>query len=217
MDHKTIYAVYGKSGFGREVMPIVAEQFRNEREALQIFLDDDKNEDCVNGYNVWTFEELHSHLSTKKRAVIAIADGKVRRQLAKKCEAADIECVSIVANNHVRMDNCVIGKGAIFCPYTTLTSNIAIGIHFHCNIYSYVAHDCIIGDYVTFAPGVKCNGNVTIGDDVYIGTGAILKQGTPDKPLTVGAGAIVGMGAVVTKDVAPGSVVVGNPARPLVK
>ena len=125
--------------------------------------------------------------------------------------------MSVVAKNHVKLDNCTIGEGAIFCPHTMLTSDISIGDHFHCNIYSYVAHDCVIGDFVTFAPSVKCNGNVRIEDHAYIGTGAILKQGTPDKPLIIGAGATVGMGAVVTKDVAPGATVIGNPARSLVK
>ena len=90
---------------------------------------------------------------------------------------------------------------------------MGIGTHFHANIYSYVAHDCVIGDYVTFAPRVSCNGNVHIEDDVYIGTGAVIEQGTPDKPLVIGKGATIGMGAVVTKDVPPGAVVVGNPAR----
>ena len=34
-------------------------------------------------------------------------------------------------------------------------------------------------DTLTFAPGVKCNGNVLIEDHAYIGTGAVLKQGKP--------------------------------------
>jgi maltose O-acetyltransferase len=49
---------------------------------------------------------------------------------------------------------------------------------------------------------------VNIGEDVWIGGGAIVLPG-----VTVGAGAIVGAGAVVTRDVAPGARVVGNPAR----
>ena len=51
---------------------------------------------------------------------------------------------------------------------------------------------------------------VTIGRSVWIGGGAILVGG-----VTVGDGAIIGAGAVVTKDVAAGTTVVGNPARPV--
>jgi len=119
----------------------------------------------------------------------------------------------LVAENAVVLDEVSIGEGAILCHFTQLTSNIRIGKYFHANIYSYVAHDCVIGDYVTFAPAVRCNGNVVIEDHAYIGTGAVIKQGSPDKPLVIGRGAIVGMGAVVTKDVPPGVTVVGNPAK----
>jgi acetyltransferase-like isoleucine patch superfamily enzyme len=106
-----------------------------------------------------------------------------------------------------------IGEGAIFNPFSMVTSNAKIGRHFHCNIYSYVAHDCVVGDFVTFAPSVQCNGNVIIEDHAYIGTGAIIKQGTPERPIVLGRGAIIGAGAVVTKSVPPGKTFIGNPAR----
>lgn len=90
--------------------------------------------------------------------------------------------------NAVVLDAVEIGAGAVLCPFVTLTSNIRIGKHFHANIYAYVAHDCVIGDYVTFAPGAKCNGNVVIEDHAYVGTGAVLKQGKPGAPLVIGKG-----------------------------
>lgn len=90
-----------------------------------------------------------------------------------------------------------------------------MGDYFHYNIYSYVAHDFVIGDFVKFAPNVCCNGNVHIHDYAYIGTDAVIRLGTPAKPLIIGEGAVIDMGAVVTKVVAPYGVVVGNPAKPL--
>jgi sugar O-acyltransferase (sialic acid O-acetyltransferase NeuD family) len=121
---------------------------------------------------------------------------------------------TLIAGNAVVMDEVSLGDGAILSPFVTLTSNIRIGRYFHANLYSYVEHDCLIGDFVTFAPGAKCNGNVVIEDHAYVGAGAVIKQGKPGQPLIIGRGAVVGMGAVVTKDVAPGTTVVGNPARP---
>ena len=53
-------------------------------------------------------------------------------------------------------------------------------------------------------------GDVAIGSDVWLGSGAMILSG-----VTIGHGAVVAARAVVTKDVAPYTIVGGNPARPI--
>lgn len=212
-----LFGIYGASGFGREVMPMVGrgrgEPFR------EVFIDDSPQEgvDSINGRALLTWDAFLGYPAMRRFVSLAIANSVVRERLDARCREASVPFFEIRAADCVVMDDVDIGEGAILGSFVTLTSNIKIGRHFHANLYSYVAHDCMIGDFVTFAPAVRCNGNVSIEDHAYIGTGAILKQGRPEAPLTIGRGAVVGMGAVVTRNVAPGETVVGNPARPLVR
>lgn len=217
MSTKAIYGIYGASGCGRGVAPLLEEQLEHESNIKIVFIDDGCAGDVVNGLPVLSYQEFAGLEISEKFVTIAIASSVIRTRLARKCKADKLIFQTIQSKHHISMKHVSVGEGAIFSPFTTLTSNIRIGKHFHCNIGSYVEHDCVVGDFVTFAPGVKCNGNVHIGDGAYIGSGAIIKQGTADKPLVIGTGAIVGMGAVVTKDVEPNATVVGNPARPLSK
>ncbi len=214
---KTIVAVYGAGGFGREVMPLVKDQYGSLfSDVCFVFVHDGEDgEQLINGFPLVAYRALLLSEAKDKYVVLAIADSVARERLAAKCKVDGFKFLPVRAGTVVHLDQVVVGEGAILCNFTHLTSNIKIGKQFHANIYSYIAHDCSIGDYVTFAPGVKCNGNVHIRDHAYIGAGAIIKQGSLLKPLVIGEGAVVGMGAVVTKDVPPGVTVVGNPARPL--
>ncbi len=216
---QAIYAVYGASGFGKEVMPITRQQVLRDGGSIDqiVFVDDNRSVETLNGFEVLTYKEFLEIESFNRYMVVAIADSNVRHRVVQKITVDRVQLFPIAAENVVVMDQVLIGEGGILCPFVTLTSNVKIGKCFHANIYSYVAHDCQIGDYVTFAPSVKCNGNVVIEDHAYLGTGAIIKQGKPEQPLVVGANAVVGMGAVVTKNVPACSIVVGNPAKPLIK
>jgi len=211
-----IYAVYGASGFGREVMPLVNKQLLDTYDRV-VFIDDVLAETVQNGYEVLSFEQFCALKINNKNICLAIADSRIRRVLFDKIEENSIKHWSIFADNSVILDECEVGDNAVLAPFVTLTSNIVIGKSFHANIYSYVGHDCEIGDFVTFAPSVKCNGNVKIGNNVYIGTGAMIKPGKPGKPLIIGEDAIIGMGAIVTKDVPQGAMVIATPSKPMLR
>ena len=211
----TLYAIYGASGCGRSLMPVARQQLAREKDQSEIvFIDDVLTEiGLVNGHRAMNYSAFLNESASDKFVQIAIANSRVREKIAHRLEEDGIGLWSISADNVIFMDEVQIGEGSALSPFVTITSNIKIGKCFHANLYSYVEHDCVIGDFVTFAPGVKCNGNIHIHDHAYIGAGAMIKQGTPDQPLVIGKGAIVGMGAVVTKSVPAGATVVGNPAR----
>ena len=194
---------------GKEVLPLVKEQFGSESKI--VFVDDGDVPNELLGCDILNFEQF-VNLEGQKKVTIAIANSKIREKLTLKCLENGVETFDVKASNVVVLENVKMDDGSILCPFVTLTSDITIGKSFQANIYSYVAHDCVIGDYVTFAPAVKCNGNVHIGDHVYIGTGAIIHQGKPNKPLKIGKGAVVAAGAVVTKSVPDGMTVFGSPA-----
>ena len=212
------YAIFGASGFGREVLPVARQQLAAMKEPHNlVFVDDHPPAPTCNGHAVLTYADWLALPATSRHINIAIANSATREKLVQRCEADGVQFFEVRAAIAVQLDDVQLGEGAILCPFVTLTSNVRIGRHFHANLYSYVEHDCVIGDFVTFAPGVMCNGNIVVEDHAYIGTGAVIKQGQPGNPLVIGRGAVVGMGAVVTKSVPPGATVVGNPARPLLR
>lgn len=66
----------------------------------------------------------------------------------------------------------------------------------------------IFQKYKSLTSSATTKGNVTIGNDVWIGLNTFILSG-----VTIGDGAVIGANSVVTKDVEPYAIVAGNPAR----
>ena len=216
-----VLGLYGVGGFAREVMPFARECMANSRQLpprsqRQVYFVETKPKTKeANGIPVISEDEFFELECSERLFNVAIGASKDRERIADICIARGAKPYSLMSSDAIIYSNNEIGEGAIICANSMVTVNAKIGRFFHSNLYSYVAHDCVVGDFVTFAPRVHCNGNVHIRDHAYIGTCAVIKQGTADKPLVIGEGAVIGMGAIVTKDVAPYTTVVGNPAKPI--
>jgi len=71
-----------------------------------------------------------------------------------------------------------------------------------------IPHGCRIGKKSIIHGGVRLSGHVTIDKNVRVGAGAVIRN-----KVNLGEGCMVGVGSVVTKDVPPRVIVIGNPAR----
>ena len=213
---KTIYAIYGAGGCGRGLIQFVYQNFFTKFTRI-IFVDDKLKNKEINGYKVISYNLFKKLDNKKKFLLIGVSNVKIRKQLSQKIKRDGINTFSLFSNQSIVFEKNNIGEGSSISPFVTITSNVKIGKFFHINLYSYVEHDCDIGNFVTFAPGVKCNGNVTIEDNVYIGSGAIIKNGLPEKKIIIGKNSIIGAGAVITKNIPKNSIIIGNPARKLLK
>jgi acetyltransferase-like isoleucine patch superfamily enzyme len=133
-----------------------------------------------------------------------------------------------------------VGDGTRIWQFTVVLPGAVIGSD--CNICShcFIENDVVVGDRVTVKSGVQLWDGIRLHDDVFVGPNAAFTNDrrpksqradfVPEQTIVersasigagavilpgvrVGAGAMVGAGAVVTHDVAPATVVVGNPAR----
>ena len=153
-----LYGIIGDGGFGKEVIPLANYWLKSLKDAAElVFVVEDQyytpNKEVI-GYRVMSMADFLS-ASADRYYNIAIANSKARERIVNSISRDIAKPFSITAPNYVSLHNNIIGEGAIFCSFSHITSNATIGRFFHCNIYSYVAHDCIIGDFVTFAPRVS--------------------------------------------------------------
>jgi len=192
---------------GRELADIARVRMSVGRNWSDIVFVDDKPFLPIQGIPVIPPEQMR----LDDQLCFAIGNPSVRRALGGRF--ANQPLASLYSPTASVSPYAQIGEGAVLCDYAVVNNGAKIGRHFLANTFAQISHDCVIGNYVTISPRVSCNGNVLIEDGVFIGAGAVIRNGTPERPLCIGESATVGMGAVVVRDVPAGATVMGVPAR----
>jgi hypothetical protein len=180
-----------------------------------IFAESSPSTDSFFGHPIIPLDSVPSISTINAQFIVAIANPRIRERLHLLLASHGFLPVSLISDGARISRRAAIGEGCVISEFVNIPSNAVIGRSFHCNYFSYVAHDSCIGDFVTFGPRVGCNGNVVIEDFVNVGAGAVIRPGSLEDPLVIGRGSTIGMGAVVTRSVPPDTTVVGNPAKPL--
>jgi UDP-2-acetamido-3-amino-2,3-dideoxy-glucuronate N-acetyltransferase len=145
-------------------------------------------------------------------------------------------------HQHALVESENIGEGTRVWAFAHILPGARVGRDCNLCDQTFLENDVVLGDRVTVKCGVQLWDGVTVEDDVFIGPNAtftndpfprsmqhlqkekltrtLIKRGasiganaTILPGLVVGEGAMVGAGAVVTRDVPPHAIVVGNPAR----
>ena len=142
--------------------------------------------------------------------IASSANPRLRLDIVKRMNLAPECWATFVHPQAIIVDSAQVGPGAIVYPGAVISSDAHLGSHGLAYYGAVVHHDTTIGDGSILCAGVCVAGYVTIGQGCYLGIGCVVRD-----HIRIGDGAFVGMGAVVTKDVSPGEMVVGVPARPL--
>jgi sugar O-acyltransferase (sialic acid O-acetyltransferase NeuD family) len=214
---KNQIAIYGVGGFAREVAWLVetCNENKNNYEVV-CYIDDNPEKEGkeFNGYSVVNLR-IARKLYPDAKVVIGVGSPQTRQAIVRKAVLAGYSFTTII-HPGVEMSPWVkMGDGTVICAGNILTTNITLGRQVQINLGCTVGHDVVMEDYVTLAPGVHVSGWVHLGKRVYVGTGAVIINGTEDAPIRIGDDAIIGAGACVIESVARGLTVAGVPAKPV--
>jgi sugar O-acyltransferase (sialic acid O-acetyltransferase NeuD family) len=210
-------AIYGAGGFARELAWLAESCNQSgERYRVACFIDDKSvgQDRTMNGIPVLGLEDCGT-MFPDARVLGGVGKPATRELLMNRASRLGMRTLSLVHPRVERSGLVEVGEGTVICAGSILTTNIKLGRHVQVNLSCTIGHDVNVGDFTTLSPGVHVSGRVRLGKRVFIGTGAVIVNGTEENPLVIGDDAVVGAGACVTGSVAAGLTVVGVPARPI--
>jgi sugar O-acyltransferase (sialic acid O-acetyltransferase NeuD family) len=190
----------GAGGFAREVKAHMGQS------DMKCFVDDEyytpMSESSENIFPISEFDPK------KQQALVVIGNPHDRAEMVKKMPEGTEYFSYIDPSAQLLGSDVVIGDGCIICAGCVVTTNVVIEDHAQLNLLTTVGHDCRIGSFFTTAPGVKISGNCIIGDRVYFGTSACIRE-----KLTVVDDVTIGLNGGVVKNITEPGTYVGTPTK----
>jgi sugar O-acyltransferase (sialic acid O-acetyltransferase NeuD family) len=205
----------GAGGFGRESAELVRAingANAGPRWTLLGFVDDDETlwGRTVSGTPVLGGIDSLGDLPDARVVLCTGHPGNFRskERIARRLGLEPERYATLVHPSTVLPESCRIGHGTVVMAGCVVTADVELGAHVGVMPQAVFTHDDLLADFVTVGAGVRVAGAVRVREGAYLGSGCLIREG-----LTIGPWALVGMGAVVTRDVPGGEVWAGAPAR----
>lgn len=205
--------IFGTGGFARETLCNIIDIFRNDISKIEdiVFFMVDDNYFTINEVMGIKVIPSSKFIPDNYDVIVAVGDPIQRKKIVDSLPP-ETTYATLIHPNAIVSKWVEIGEGSIITAGVVLTCNIKIGKHAHLNLTSTVGHDSVIGDYFTASPSVNISGNCIIGDNVFIGTNACIKDS-----IEICNNTTIGMGTVVINNITEKGVYIGNPAKKLIK
>jgi sugar O-acyltransferase (sialic acid O-acetyltransferase NeuD family) len=211
--------IYGAGGFAREVAWLIEScSSGQQRYEVAALIDDNATAygQRLNDIPVMSLVAAYQQFPAAL-AIGGIGAPHLRQRVMEKAAAIGFAAATLIHPQTASSRWVTIGTGTVICAGCILTTNITLGQHVQINLDCTIGHDVVMDDYVTLAPGVHVSGQVRLGKRVYVGTGAVIINGTEAEPLIIEDDVTIGAGACVTRSVTRGETVVGIPAKPMLR
>lgn len=200
--------IVGAGALGREILGL-ARDCRAKKPAFEIGGFIDPNPNALDGFGVAVpIIGAECRPEPGDRFVVAVGDPAIRARLAADVADRGGRLISLIHPLAYMAPSATVGDGAVVAAFCFIAENARVGRNVFLNTYASVGHDADIGENAVFSPYAVVNGDTVVERDAFLGTHAVLAQGC-----RLGEGARLAAGSVSYRNVPPGYLALGNPAR----